>query len=135
MIAVDTSAVVAIGQLEPEAAKFRRCIEEASSAWLSAVSLQEILTVMLGRRGDMTILPPLDRLLLDMRLQIISHDAELARLASEAFVRFGKGRHPARLNFGDCASYALAKRYAIPLLFKGSDFAQTDIVPALTAPA
>jgi ribonuclease VapC len=135
VIAVDTSAVVAIGQLEPEAAEFRRCIEEAPSAYLSAVSLQEILTVMLGRRGDMTILAPLNRLLDDMRLHIVGHDAELARLASEAFIHFGKGRHPARLNFGDCASYALAKKYGIPLLFKGTDFAKTDIVPALAAPA
>jgi ribonuclease VapC len=91
--------------------------------------------VMLVRRGDTAILSPLDRLLRDMRLQIVSHDDELARLAGEAFFRFGKGRHPARLNFGDCASYALAKKYSIPLLFKGSDFAKTDIVPAYVAPA
>jgi ribonuclease VapC len=135
VIAVDTSAVVAVAQLEPEATDFRRCIEEAAAACLSAVSLQEVLTVMLGRRGDTAILPPLNRLLRDMRLQVVSHDDELARLAGEAFFRFGKGRHPARLNFGDCASYALAKKYAIPLLFKGTDFAKTDIVPALAAPA
>ncbi len=134
MIAVDTSAVVAIAQLEPEAADFRRCIERAP-AYLSAVSMQEILMVVLGRRGDMAIRGPLERLLQDMRLQVVSHDAELAWLASEAFLRFGKGRHPARLNFGDCASYALAKKYGIPLLFKGTDFAKTDIVPALPAPA
>ncbi len=135
MIAVDTSAVVAVAQLAPEAAELRRCIEEAPSVCLSALSLQEILAVMLGRRGDATILAPLDRLLRDMRLQVVSHDEELARLAGEAFFRFGKGRHPARLNFGDCASYALAKKYSIPLLFKGTDFAKTDIVPALPAPA
>ena len=55
-------------------------------------------------------------------------------LAREAFLRFGKGRHPAGLNCGDCASYALAKSLNIPLLFKGGDFAMTDIVPALAAP-
>jgi ribonuclease VapC len=71
VIAVDTSAVVAVAQLEPEAADFRRCIEEGASAYLSAVSLQELLTIMLGRRGDTAILSPLDRLLLDMRLQIV----------------------------------------------------------------
>lgn len=56
-------------------------------------------------------------------------------IARDAFLRFGKGRHPARLNCGDCASYALAKSLNIPLLFKGADFAKTDIVPALAAPA
>ena len=55
--------------------------------------------------------------------------------AAWRFSRFGKGRHPARLNCGDCASYALAKKRNIPLLFKGSDFAKTDIVPALATPA
>ena len=68
-------------------------------------------------------------------LEIVAHDRELAHIAREAFLRFGKGRHPARLNCGDCASYALAKSLNIPLLFKGGDFAKTDIVPALAAPA
>jgi ribonuclease VapC len=58
-----------------------------------------------------------------------------ALIAREAFLRFGKGRHPTRLNCGDCASCALAKRYAVPLLFKGGDFARTDIVPAIAARA
>jgi len=135
MIAVDTSAVVAIAQLEAEAADFRRCIEQASSVCVSAVSLQEILMVITGRRGDSAIRESLQLLLRDLRLQIVSHDAELAHLACQAFLRFGKGRHPARLNFGDCASYALARKYDIPLLFKGTHFARTDIVPALATPA
>ena len=91
--------------------------------------------VMAGRRGDAAIWAPLGRLVRDLRLQVVSHDAELARLAGEAFLRFGKGRHPACLNFGDCASYALARKYNVPLLFKGADFTKTDIVPALPAPA
>ena len=68
------------------------------------------------------------------RIEIVPHDRKLAELAREAFLRFGKGRHPAGLNCGDCASYALAKSLNIPLLFKGGDFAMTDIVPALAAP-
>ena len=72
---------------------------------------------------------------MDLELEIVAHSAELAAIAREAFLRFGKGRHPARLNCGDCASYALAKSLNIPLLFKGGDFAKTDIVPALAAPA
>jgi ribonuclease VapC len=68
-------------------------------------------------------------------MEVVAHDRELAEISRMEFVRFGKGRHPARLNCGDCASYALAKKRAIPLLFKGADFARTDIVPALPAPA
>jgi ribonuclease VapC len=68
-------------------------------------------------------------------MEVVAHDRELAQMSRTAFLRFGKGRHPARLNCGDCASYALAKKRAIPLLFKGTDFARTDIVPALSAPA
>lgn len=129
------SAIIAILQLEPEAASFVRCIEEAGTACVSAVSLQEALMVLAGRRGDTAAWDPLDRMIRDLELEIVTHDAELARIASEAFLRFGKGRHPARLNCGDCASYALAKKYNMPLLFKGTDFAKTDIVPALATPA
>jgi ribonuclease VapC len=68
-------------------------------------------------------------------LEVIAHDQQLAEIARDAFLRFGKGRHPARLNCGDCASYALAKSLNIPLLFKGTDFAQTDIVAALPTQA
>ena len=63
-------------------------------------------------------------------MQIIPHDAALATIAREAFLRFGKGRHRAALNFGDCASYALAKARDLPLLFKGGDFSETDLAAA-----
>jgi ribonuclease VapC len=128
VIAIDTSAIIAVLQLEPAAAAFTRCMEEADGGCLSAVSLQ-------GRRGDTVAWALLDRLLRDLGLEIVAHDAELARIASEAFLRFGKGRHPARLNCGDCDSYALARKFDLPLLFKGADFARTDIVPALPEPA
>ena len=91
--------------------------------------------VLAGRQADALAWSELDRILQDMAVEIMPHDAELARIARDAFLRFGKGRHPARLNCGDCASYAVAKKYNIPLLFKGGDFARTDIVPALPAPA
>jgi ribonuclease VapC len=77
----------------------------------------------------------LDELVRDTPLELVAHDRELAEISRLAFLRFGNGRHPARLNCGDCASYALAKKYNIPLLFKGTDFAKTDIVPALAARA
>jgi len=102
---------------------------------MSSVSLQEASMVLAGRHADATAWKELDRIILDLELEIVAHSSELARIAREAFLRFGKGRHPARLNCGDCASYALAKSLDIPLLFKGGDFAKTDIVPALAAPA
>ena len=135
MIAVDSSAIIAIVQLEPEAREFTRCMERASSVCFSAVSLQETLTVVTGRRPNAAAWEPVEQVIRDLELEIVAHTEALARVASEAFLRFGKGRHPARLNFGDCASYALAKSLRIPLLFKGADFAKTDIVPALAAPA
>jgi ribonuclease VapC len=135
VIAVDTSAVVAILRLEPEAAAYSLRMEQAAAVCMSAVSLQEASMVLAGRHADSAAWLELDRILQDMEVEVIPHDAELARLARDAFIRFGKGRHPARLNCGDCASYALAKSLSIPLLFKGTHFAKTDIVPALAAPA
>lgn len=91
--------------------------------------------VVAGRLRDETAWLELDELIRDGPIEIVPHDHELAEIARLAFLRFGKGRHPARLNCGDCASYALAKKRRIPLLSKGGDFARTDIVPALPAPA
>ena len=91
--------------------------------------------VIAGRTGSDAAWQKLDELIRDAELEVVAHDCRLAQIAREAFLRFGKGRHPARLNCGDCASYALAKSLNIPLLFKGADFAKTDIVPALATPA
>jgi ribonuclease VapC len=135
LIVIDTSAVVSILQDEPEAAAFLRCISEADSAYLSAVSFQEAAMVLAGRARDATAWQELDAIIMAYSIAIMPYDEDQALIAREAFLRFGKGRHPARLNCGDCASYALAKKYNIPLLFKGVDFAKTDIVPALAAPA
>ena len=134
MIAVDTSAIMAILFVEVDAEVFKRRLSEEPSC-LSAVSFQEASMVMVVRLGDPSAWRELDELIHDLNLQVIDHDRDLALAARAAFARFGKGRHPARLNFGDCASYALAKSRAIPLLFKGEDFAKTDIVPALATPA
>ncbi|HEY1933585.1 MAG TPA: type II toxin-antitoxin system VapC family toxin [Acetobacteraceae bacterium] len=131
MIAVDTSALIAILQNESEASAFVRCLNEADAACLSAISLQEASMVMAGRTGDWD---ELDDLVRHANLEVVPHDRVLAELAREAFLRFGKGRNPARLNCGDCASYALAKSRRIPLLFKGAAFAHTDIRPATAAP-
>ena len=91
--------------------------------------------VLAGRTGVEADWNSLDDFITRARMQIVPHDRKLAEVAREASLRFGKGRHPARLNCGDCASYAVAKLLNIPLLFKGGDFAKTDIVPALAPPA
>jgi len=130
---VDTSAIVAILRNEPEKDRFVDAILAASNRFLSAVSLQELGMVVAGRHGDDRTWEPLDALLARLNLEIVAHDANLARIARAAFLRFGKGRHPARLNFGDCATYALAKANNLALLFKGDDFTKTDIAVAVPA--
>jgi ribonuclease VapC len=130
VIAVDTSAIIAILFGEPEAEAFQRRMS-LESACLSAVSLQEASMVMAGRLRNEAAWLRLDEFVRDTPLEIVPHDRELAEIGRLAFIRFGKGRHPARLNCGDCASYALARKRNLPLLFKGGDFAHTDIVPAL----
>ena len=133
-IAVDTSIIIAILRAEPEERRFTDAVIDADAACMSAVSLQESSMVLAGQRGLAAVWQPLDELIRQLALEIVPHDRQLATIAREAFLRFGKGRHPAALNCGDCASYALAKARGVPLLFKGRDFAQTDITAALGQP-
>jgi ribonuclease VapC len=132
-IVVDTSAIVAILRNEPEKDRFVDAILAASPRLMSAVSLQEVGMVIAGRFGDDAVWEPLDALLARLDIEIVAHDAVLARTAREAFLRFGKGRHPARLNFGDCAAYALAVSNGLPLLFKGENFTKTGVLAAVSA--
>jgi ribonuclease VapC len=132
-IVVDTSAITAILCNEPEKDRFVDAILAASPRLMSAITLQEAGRVLAGRFGDGAAWEPLDDLLTRMDMEIVAHDAALARVAREAFLRFGKGRHPARLNFGDCATYALAVSNGLPLLFKGDDFTKTGVVVAVSA--
>lgn len=85
--------------------------------------------VMVGR-GPVESAQGLDNLITELSVEIVPFDDEQARQSRAAFIRFGKGRHPAGLNFGDCVSYALARSMDLPLLFKGEDFARTDVVSA-----
>jgi ribonuclease VapC len=129
---IDSSAVLAILQNEPERHAFNEAIAAAEQCSLSSASLVELSIVMEARfgadgQGD------LDLFLNTALIDIISLDREQAELAREAFSRYGKERHQAGLNFGDCFSYALAKWLAEPLLFKGDDFCHTDIEPACSA--
>lgn len=127
---VDTSALVAVllGESERDALIAR--LAEAEDPLISAATLVEASIVMLAKSGDAG-LADLDELLAAAAVRCIAVDSVQAQLARDAFVRFGKGRAPAGLNFGDCFSYALAKATARPLLFKSSDFSDTDITPAL----
>lgn len=131
MIVVDSSALIAILRREPDADVFLRCIAEAGGCLVSAVSQLEASLVLAGRTGDRSAWRDLDALLRRAAMQVVAHDAALAETARDAFLRYGKGRHPAALNFGDCASYALARSRALPLLFKGDDFRRTDLIAAV----
>lgn len=129
MIVVDTSAVVAIAAREPDADLLSRALLKAPGRSMSAGNYLECAMVMIRRRlGGRA---ELDAWLRERRIAIIPVDRELAELAADAFIRFGKGRHPAGLNYGDCFAYALAKHLRAPLLFRGDDFAETDIASAL----
>ena len=129
---IDTSAVMAILQREPEAATFARLIEATQTRLMSTVSVLECGLLAVSRRGDAGV-RELDAFMLRTGIDMVSFDGDQALVGREAFKLYGKGRHPARLNLGDCASYALSKTSAEPLLFKGGDFALTDVVPAAPA--
>jgi ribonuclease VapC len=131
VIVADSSALIAILRREPEADSFLHVIAEADGCLLSSVGLLETSMVLAGRAGDATAWVELDELIDRAGIQLVAQSAELAEAARIAFLRYGKGRHPAGLNLGDCASYALARARTLPLLFKGDDFAKTDLVAAL----
>jgi ribonuclease VapC len=126
---LDTSAIVAILLNEPERHRFTRLIEAAPFRRLSAASRVEATLVIEGRKRDAGR-ADLDLFLSEAEVEIVPVTLEQAELACEAFRRFGKGRDPAALNFGDVFAYALARATGEPLLFKGDDFAQTDIARA-----
>ena len=133
MIALDTSAIVAIVLGEPERDAFKSAIRASGKALISTVSVVETRMVVHSRRGERAVVLVDDLLALPM-LEIVAPDAADMDAAFRAFIAFGKGRgHPANLNFGDVFSYALAKVRGLPLLFKGDDFAQTDIESAMRA--
>ena len=130
MIVVDSSALIAILRREPEADSFLQIIATAEGCLLSSVSLLETSMVLAGRTGDAQAWAELDALVARSGMEVVAQDGELVVEARVAFLRYGKGRHPAALNLGDCASYALAKVRGLPLLFKGNDFPRTDLTAA-----
>lgn len=126
MIVVETSALMAILQGEPEAQACRSIIDEHTELLVAAPNLTEALIVAAGRglHGEMA------RLIDDLAPTIVPLTEARAYAASSDYMRWGKGSHAAHLNFGDCFAYALAKDRRQPLLFKGDDFARTDLMAA-----
>jgi len=123
---IDTSALLAILQDEPERRPFNEAIEAAESRSLSVASLVEASIVIETRFGAEG-LRHLDRFIDRAGVTLVAVDTGQGQLARQAFSRFGKGRHAAGLNFGDCFPYALAQVLGEPLLYKGEDFPQTDV--------
>jgi ribonuclease VapC len=130
VIVLDSSAVVAIFKKEPELEAFQEKIRDANRVFLSAVSYLEISMVLAGSVFA-GALEELDAFLREWKVEVLPFDEAQAKIARKAFMKYGKGLHPAGLNFGDCAAYALAASNGAPLLFKGDDFSKTDIVLAV----
>jgi ribonuclease VapC len=132
MIVVDSSALVAIFEQEPDAAIYANAILQADRLMISAVNVHETGMVMRARRGDAAERYMWRFLLVDNDFEIVPFDETQAREALAAFGRYGKGIDPqARLNLSDCAAYALARSMDLPLLFKGDDFTATDVRPCV----
>ncbi len=127
---VDTSALVAILLEENDAAIFAGALLAADTCKLSAATYVELVNV-LGRRVGLTAVVAGDRLIAQAEIEVVPFTASQADFARHARLTYGRGRHGADLNFGDCFAYALAKETGEPLLFKGGDFAMTDIRPAI----
>ncbi|MBB5659324.1 type II toxin-antitoxin system VapC family toxin [Brevundimonas halotolerans] len=126
---VDTSALVAVLNSEPEALPFLQKMS-TEPVKISAVTLFEF-SMVIDRYKRREASLGADRLLAMIEAEVVSVDVEAARGARLAYATYGKGNHPARLNFGDCFAYALAKETGEPLLFKGDDFARTDVRSAV----
>ncbi len=126
---VDSSAIVAILNREPEAERFENAIAATPDCRISVANALEACFVLESRGGEAAGLG-LDRLLERAGIELEPVTAQQLTAARRAWRRFGKGNHPAGLNFGDCFAYALAETTGEPLLFKGGDFAKTDVKAA-----
>ena len=122
---LDSSALIAILNDEPERASFEESVA-SHECRLSAVSYLEVSIVLLARRGE-AALAALDTWIESAGVEVVAFTSAQARLARNAYARFGKGRHRAGLNFGDCASYALAVESDEEILYRGVEFSHTDV--------
>jgi ribonuclease VapC len=123
---IDTSALVAIFLAEPERKFLLDLLLQAETRMISAASVLETGIVLEARRGE-SAGREFDLFIVRANLQVVAVDSEQTEIARSAWRKYGKGHHPAALNFGDCFTYALAKFAGEPLLAKGTDFAATDI--------
>jgi ribonuclease VapC len=123
---VDSSVLIAILLAEPEAEYYAKQLVDDDEIYISAVSIVESSMVIEYKKGEQGA-KQYDELIKITAPTIVAFDGQQANLARTAWRQYGKGRHPAKLNFGDCCSYAIAKYLNKPLLFKGDDFSQTDI--------
>lgn len=130
MIVVETSALIALLFAEPNAAAIAAKISASPGAVMPASAYVEASLVYGGRNGAAG-LQWLDELIADLELEITPFTPVHARAAADAFLRYGKGRHPAGLNFGDCMSYAVAQVEGLALLYVGADFGMTDVMAVL----
>ncbi|MCM2474629.1 type II toxin-antitoxin system VapC family toxin [Rhizobium sp. CG5] len=127
MIVADTSALLAVIFQEPESRSCEQILSSEQQILMSAGTLAEARIVALGR----AVSQKLEELLVEIRPEIVPVDSHSSAMIGKAYRQWGKGFHPAGLNFGDCFAYALAKERDLPLLFVGNDFARTDIRPAI----
>ena len=128
---VDTSALIAIILGEPDSDQFYEMIGHAARPRMSAANWLEACIVIDGR-GRTDLQARLEAFAQTLRIEIVAFTPAHAERARAAYRRFGKGNHPAKLNFGDCLAYALSATSGEPLLFKGDDFTHTDVTPAWT---
>jgi ribonuclease VapC len=129
VIVVDASALVAIGLTESDMRAYQRALAQSDASYLCAINYVETMMV-LQRYGIVSSVEELDAWL-DRQGVELMEGQDLGEAAADAYLRYGRGCHPARLNLGDCFAYALAKTLDAPLLYKGDDFAKTDIRSAL----
>ena len=127
---LDTSAIIAVLSFEAERDRFLRMMEADAVLLMSAVTLHESSIVIAAKKRDPGAVQVLDDFVDTMPVHVVPLDRDAAVAARAAYFRFGRGYHAAGLNLADCFSYSLAKAWNEPLLFKGDDFARTDIVPA-----
>jgi ribonuclease VapC len=128
---IDTSALFAIEFAEPERAAFIAAIQAAPLRLMSTATAVECAAVFAGRRPNVDPITIFDDHVRELEIEILPLDDAQWRMAAAALGRFGKGRHPAKLSFGDSFAYALARVSGEPLLFKGEDFALTDVARAI----
>ncbi len=124
---IDTSAILAILFNEPDAESFESALVSDPNRLMSAASILEASIVVESRLGEAGR-QEFDQLLHVAQIILVPVTAQQIEVARQAYRTYGKGRHPAALNYGDCFAYALAKTTGEPLLFKGNDFSQTDIL-------